>query len=63
MVEVKWTEQAIEDMANIAEFISRDSVKYANLQLDRFFSNAEILEQLRFQEELYRKLGKSSFAR
>ncbi len=45
MVEVKWTEQSIEDINNIAEFISKDSVKYARLQVNIFFETCKILEQ------------------
>ena len=44
MVEINWTSQAIEDMNSIAEFISKESVKYANSQVDSFFLNAQILE-------------------
>lgn len=44
MVEVKWTTQSIEDIRSIAEFIAKDSPKYANLQVDIFFSQAELLE-------------------
>ena len=37
MVEVKWTDQALEDIASIADFIARDSLKYASVQVRRFF--------------------------
>jgi toxin ParE1/3/4 len=45
MVEVKWTNQSIEDINNIAEFIAKDSVKYARLQVNIFFDTCLILEQ------------------
>ena len=42
MVEVTWTEQSLLDIDNIAEFIAKDSHKYAQIQ--RFFKQVEILE-------------------
>ena len=44
MAEVIWTDQAIEDINNIAEFISKDSFKYAQIQVLQFFEYAELLE-------------------
>ena len=43
MVEINWTTQSIEDINHIAEFISKDSEKYAKLQVERFFAYCEIL--------------------
>ncbi|HMQ69264.1 MAG TPA: hypothetical protein PKA90_09705 [Ignavibacteria bacterium] len=31
MVEINWIPQSLYDIDNIAEFIARDSVKYANI--------------------------------
>jgi toxin ParE1/3/4 len=45
MVEVKWTNQAISDLKNIATYIATDSQKYAEIQLRRFFEFAAILEK------------------
>jgi addiction module RelE/StbE family toxin len=45
MVEVKWTDQSIQDIDNIAEYISQDSVHYAELQVNDFFERAEILNE------------------
>jgi toxin ParE1/3/4 len=44
MVEIKWTTQSLDDVDNIAEFISRDSQKYANIQVQIFFETVEILK-------------------
>jgi len=44
MVEIIWTPQSIEDMENIAEYISKDSLKYALIQVEDFFETATILE-------------------
>jgi len=54
MVEVNWTDQAIADMANIATFIGRDSKKYAEVQLKRFFHSHPFWKDIRSQGELYR---------
>ena len=44
MVEVRWTVQSIEDIKSIAEFIEKESSKYADSQVDSFFTHSEILE-------------------
>jgi addiction module RelE/StbE family toxin len=44
MVNIKWTTQSLEDIKNIALFISRDSEKYAKIQVERFFLRVEILK-------------------
>lgn len=41
MVEVRWTLQAIEDINGIAEFIARDSERYAEMQVMRFFAEED----------------------
>ena len=43
MVEVRWAPQAIDDINNIAEYIAKDSIKYAKIQSERFFEATEIL--------------------
>lgn len=43
MVEIRWTNQALDDIEKIAEYISKDSIKYAKIQTERFFIAAEIL--------------------
>ncbi len=44
MVRVNWTDQTLNDIENIAQFIEKDSPKYANIQVQRFFDKAKILE-------------------
>ena len=44
MAEVRWTDLAIDDINNIAEFISKDSLAFAQIQTERFFERAKILE-------------------
>jgi len=45
MVEVKWTEQAVLDIENIAEYIAKDSQKYAEIRVKRFFAAVKVLEK------------------
>ena len=43
MVEINWTELALQDIDNIAEFISKDSIKYAKIQVQLFFDRVKVL--------------------
>jgi hypothetical protein len=43
MAEVKWTNQSFEDISNMAEYISKDSVRYAEMFVEKVFERAEIL--------------------
>ncbi|HKB44990.1 MAG TPA: type II toxin-antitoxin system RelE/ParE family toxin [Chitinophagaceae bacterium] len=45
MVEVKFTEQAITDLDDIAEYITRDSSFYAGMQVHKLILKTDILEQ------------------
>jgi toxin ParE1/3/4 len=45
MAQVIWSEQSIEDIDNIAEFITQDSYKYAQIQVETFFESASILSK------------------
>lgn len=44
MAEIRWADQAIDDIENIAEYISKDSLAFARIQTERFFEKAKILE-------------------
>jgi len=44
MVKVNWTIHSLENIANIADFISKDSLKYAELFVKRIFERVKILE-------------------
>ncbi len=48
MVEVNRTDQAIDDISNIAKFIAKDSEKYAAIQIEKFFERARLLEKIPF---------------
>ena len=43
MAKVRWTIQSIRDIENIAEFIAKDSEKYAIIQTQRFFEVVGVL--------------------
>jgi len=44
MARLNWTELSIDDLINIAEFISKDSVKYSQIQVRRIRERARILK-------------------
>ena len=44
MVQINWTFQARDDLKNIAEYISLDSVKYAKLQIARIKIRTQVLK-------------------
>ncbi|WP_373519954.1 type II toxin-antitoxin system RelE/ParE family toxin [Pricia sp.] len=44
MVQIKWTLNARDDLNNIAEYISKDSVKYAKLQIIRIKQRTQVLK-------------------
>ena len=43
-VEVRWTLYSLNNIEDIARFIAKDSIHYAQIQTERFFQKAEILE-------------------
>ena len=45
MAEIKWTTQSLEDINSIAEYISKDSVRYAELFVEKIFHRVEILNK------------------
>ena len=44
MARVKWTTHALENVNDIAEYIAKDSQRYASAQVERFFERTKILE-------------------
>ncbi len=44
MVTVKWTPQSISDINAIAEYISRDSVRYASLFVEKIFDQESMFQ-------------------
>lgn len=50
MAQVRWTDFAIDELNQIGEFISKDSLRYAEITVNELFSATDILE-------LYPKTG------
>jgi len=44
MVYLNWTDQSVEDLINIGEFISKNSLKYSVIQIKRLRERAKILK-------------------
>ena len=44
MAEVIWTESALSDLNDIGEYISKDSIRYAELTVSKLFESPDILE-------------------
>ena len=44
MAKIKWTFQALEDIGSIANYIARDSFRYANIFVINVFEAVERLE-------------------
>lgn len=57
MALVRWTSQAIKDINNIAEYISKDSKKYAGIQVNNFFERVELLERFPYSGRIVPEAG------
>ncbi len=44
MAKIKWTPQSLKDIDTIADFISKDSVHYARMFIEKVFNSVERLE-------------------
>ena len=44
MVRLNWTNQAVEDLNDIAEYIAKDSIKYSKIQILRIRERARLLK-------------------
>ena len=44
MVKVIWTDSAIQDLNYIGEYIAKDSIRYAEITVDKLFNSTDILE-------------------
>ena len=44
MVKIIWTQRSLNDLKSIAEYISKDSVKYASMTLERIIDVTKYLE-------------------
>lgn len=44
-MEIRWTEQAVEDLLSIREFIARDSASFARLTVERLYETISKLSE------------------
>jgi len=51
MVKIIWTQRSLTDLKSIAEYISKDSVKYASLTLERLINVTNTLRLISVLEE------------
>ena len=58
MVQINWTVQAREDLQGIAEYISRDSPKYARLQIVRIRLRTKILSSHIYSGKLVEEINR-----
>ena len=52
MTALHWTEQALEDLVSIRDFIARDAPGYAQVVVDRIFESAERLAEFPLSDVL-----------
>ena len=45
MVKIIWTGRSLADLADIGDFISKDSQRYAKLTLEKLIENAKLIER------------------
>ena len=57
MVQINWTLQATSDLKDIAEYISKDSKKYAKLQIVRIRFRTKILSSQIYSGKMVLEIG------
>ena len=60
MVQINWTVQATTDLKDIAEYISKDSKKYAKLQIVRIRFRTRILSSQIYSGKIVMEIGKNN---
>lgn len=45
MVQIVWTESALDDLDGIGEFIAKDSIRYAEITVSDLFYSVDILKE------------------
>ena len=58
MTLVRWTDQAVDDLRAIREFIERDSPRYGRLVAERLFDATQPLEVFPFSGRIVPELGR-----
>jgi len=58
MVEIRWTDFAIENLIQIGDYIEQDSIKYAEIVVNKIFDATEILEKYPFAGRMVPEFSK-----
>ena len=58
MTRVRWTDQAVEDLRAIREFIERDSPRYGRLVVERLFDATQRLEAFPLSGRVVPEVGR-----
>ncbi len=58
MVEIRWLTEARKDLREIYDYISRDSERYARLQVDKIFDRTLILKTHIQQKRLVKSINR-----
>ncbi|MEZ4804636.1 MAG: type II toxin-antitoxin system RelE/ParE family toxin [Bacteroidia bacterium] len=61
MVQVKWTKLAIDDLKGIYDYISKDSVKYAKIEIIKLKVRTNILKQHAYAGKLVPEMNNEIF--
>ena len=59
MVKIIWTQRSLTDLKSIADYISKDSIKYASLTLQRILDTTKYLENNPRIGRMVREVGKN----
>lgn len=60
MVQINWTLLAVNDLKSIAEYISKDSVQYAKLQIARIKLRTRILKSQTYSGKIVAEINKNN---
>lgn len=60
MVQINWTQLAVNDLKSIAEYISKDSVQYAKLQIARIKLRTRILKTQTYSGKIVTEINKNN---
>jgi toxin ParE1/3/4 len=60
MAQIVWSPRAIKDIDEIANYIAKDSLQYAEAQTRLFFSTAEVLESYPHRGRIVPEIGSST---
>lgn len=59
MTEVRWTDQAVDDLRSIRQFISRDSPRYGRLVAERLFDATSRIEAFPYSGRVVPEVGRA----